>query len=208
MVRTTIRAVIWAAIIGVCTVAPASAEGVDVSTITCKEMIDTMLKAGGQNTGKAKKAAAKSSGAEEDKAAQKMGVLLVWLNGHNASEDCGMVIDFQHLGSYVEKLSDYCLKNPKIGLMTAAEKFTGDNMPKPSKKAVDVSVLKCNSITAEPDEETSLSIIWLAGWHAALNNETTFDLDEFQNKMGKFGEFCAANPTKGFNTAAKAVFTE
>ncbi len=185
---------------------PSNAESVDVSTITCKELMDTAEAASGSD----KKLFTKTSGADagKDKAAEKMGVLMLWLYGFNAPQDNGPVIDFAALEGYVEKLGDFCKSNPKIGLVTASEKFSGKNAPKPSKDAVDVSTLKCSVVKSEMDNQTAASILCLAGWYAANDNDTSFDFDDLGSKMKSFGEYCAKNPNKGFNSAARAVFQE
>ena len=85
---------------------PSNAESIDVSTITCKELMDTAETASGSD----KKLFARTSAADagKDKAAEQMGVLMFWLYGFNAPQDNGPVIDFAALESYVEKLGPGC----------------------------------------------------------------------------------------------------
>ena len=128
---------------------PSSAESIDVSTITCKELIDTAQATSGQATSGADKklfTAAPAADVAKEKAAQQMGVLMFWLYGFNALQDNGPVVDFTALEAYVEKLGDFCKNNPKMGIVTASEKFSGANAPKASKEAVDVSTLKCSAV--------------------------------------------------------------
>jgi hypothetical protein len=90
--------------------------------------------------------------------------------------------------------------------MTASERYTGDNAPKPSKSAVDVSTIKCSALKDGADDKLSVAIIWLNGWQASVDDDSALDFEEFACELTKFAEFCAENPSKGFVTAAKEVF--
>jgi acid stress chaperone HdeB len=72
-----------------------SAQVVDLSTITCKQFI------------------------ESDK--DTIGSLLMWLDGYYTHNDAPAVIDFDKMKVKGKKLGEYCAKNPSIGLVTAAE---------------------------------------------------------------------------------------
>jgi acid stress chaperone HdeB len=74
---------------------PASAQVVDLSTITCKDFI----------------------------AAKKDAIvaIVMWLTGYYTKDDDPTVIDFDKVKTKTDKLADYCSKNPTIGLVTAAE---------------------------------------------------------------------------------------
>lgn len=183
---------------------PAAAEEIDVSTITCGEFVNVLKASDKADQGKLKKSAA----AKADAMATQMGVILIWLHGYNAPEDRGTVMDPAHVSSYAEKLIAFCMKNAKIGLKTASEKFSGENSPKLSKAAFDVSTMKCSVIKDGTDDTTGMAIAWLAGWHAGIADDSTFDIDALGQKAGQFGDYCAKNPSKGFATAAKAVFGE
>lgn len=74
---------------------PASAQVVDLSTIKCKEILDT-----GKET---------------------IGYIMMWLDGYFTSEDDPAVVDFDRMKREGEKLGEYCAKNPTPGLLTAAE---------------------------------------------------------------------------------------
>jgi acid stress chaperone HdeB len=75
--------------------APASAQVVDLSTIKCKEFLDS-----GKET---------------------IGYVMMWLDGYFTSEDDPAVVDFDRMKREGEKLGEYCAKNPTHGLLTAAE---------------------------------------------------------------------------------------
>jgi len=79
--------------------APASAEKFDLSTITCKRFF------------------------EYDK--DNLALLLVWLEGYYADQDADPVIDFDDMAVKSKKLAQFCVDNPTIGIITAAEKIYG-----------------------------------------------------------------------------------
>jgi hypothetical protein len=47
--------------------------------------------------------------------------LAVWLSGYDHGKRGDAVIDMQQLVANTEKLEDYCLKNPHVPMMKAAE---------------------------------------------------------------------------------------
>ncbi len=75
--------------------APASAQRIDLSTIKCKDFIES----GNDN----------------------IGYIMMWLDGYFADEDEPAIIDFDRLKAKGERLGKYCASNPEIGLITAAE---------------------------------------------------------------------------------------
>ena len=77
------------------TVSFASAQTVDVSTITCKDF-----------------SAQKKDG---------MLAIMMWLSGYYTKDDDPTVIDFDKIKARTDKIADYCAKNPAAGLVQAAE---------------------------------------------------------------------------------------
>jgi len=75
--------------------APATAQKLDLSTLTCKQFLDS-----GERT---------------------MSMVLMWITGFLTDEDEPPVVDFDKLKVDAGKLGDYCRKNPTTNLMTAAE---------------------------------------------------------------------------------------
>jgi acid stress chaperone HdeB len=73
----------------------ASAQTVDVSTITCKEF---------------------STHKKDD-----MVAIMMWLSGYYTKDDDPTVIDFAKVKAKTDKIADYCTKNPTAGLVPAAE---------------------------------------------------------------------------------------
>jgi hypothetical protein len=47
--------------------------------------------------------------------------LAVWLSGYDHGRRGDVVVDMQQLVANTEKLEDYCLKNPTVPMMKAAE---------------------------------------------------------------------------------------
>jgi acid stress chaperone HdeB len=76
-------------------IAPAAAEKVDLSTMTCQQFISS------------------------DK--ETISLILAWLDGFY-KEDDAPVIDMDGFVKNSEKLGTYCARNPQIGLITAADK--------------------------------------------------------------------------------------
>ena len=73
----------------------ASAQVVDVSTITCKDF----------------------SAQKKDE----MLAIMMWLTGYYTKDDDPTVIDFVKVKAKTDKIADYCAKNPAVGLVPAAE---------------------------------------------------------------------------------------
>jgi acid stress chaperone HdeB len=73
---------------------PASAQKLDLSTVTCKQFLE--------------------SGKEN------IGLVLVWLQGYWTDEDDPPILDFDKMKGDAEKLGAYCATNPASGLITAA----------------------------------------------------------------------------------------
>jgi acid stress chaperone HdeB len=80
-------------------VGPAAAQKVDLSTIKCKEFLES-----GKDT---------------------IGFIMMWLDGFYTDEDAPSVVDFDAMKGKGEKLGEYCAKNPANGLITAADEIFG-----------------------------------------------------------------------------------
>ncbi len=75
--------------------APASAQQIDLNTVTCKQFIESP-----QDT---------------------IGLFLMWLDGYYHDEDDPAIVDFDKMKKTAEELGAYCARNPGHSLMTAAE---------------------------------------------------------------------------------------
>jgi acid stress chaperone HdeB len=78
---------------------PAQAQKLDLSTIQCKDFIESSK--------------------------ENIGLILMWLAGYYSDEDDPPVVDFDKMKSDAEKLGAYCAQNPTISLITAAESVLG-----------------------------------------------------------------------------------
>ncbi len=89
----TISAVL--VVLSLAAAAPASAQRLDLSKMTCKESLES-----GERT---------------------MSMILMWLTGFFTDEDETPIVNFDKLKSDAGKIGEYCRKNPTTKLMTAAE---------------------------------------------------------------------------------------
>ena len=74
---------------------PASAEMLDLSTITCKDFV---------------------AGSKE-----RIGVMLAWMDGYYRDEDDPPILDFDRFNKNAERLGAYCASHPNVRLITAAD---------------------------------------------------------------------------------------
>src|SRR5260370_188015 len=75
--------------------ASADAQVVDLSTIKCKDFVELPK--------------------------DTVNAITLWLDGYYTDEEDPAVVDFDKLKAKAEKLGAFCVQNPRIGLMTAAE---------------------------------------------------------------------------------------
>jgi acid stress chaperone HdeB len=74
---------------------PAHAQKLDLSTISCKQFLDSS-----QET---------------------ISLILMWMAGYFADQDDPPIVDFDKMKADAQTLAEYCAKNPTVGLITAAE---------------------------------------------------------------------------------------
>ena len=74
---------------------PACAQVVDLSTIKCKDFLDSSK--------------------------ETVAYIMTWLDGYFTGEDDPAVVDFDEMKRKSARLGAYCARNPAHGLMTAAE---------------------------------------------------------------------------------------
>ncbi len=75
--------------------AAADAQVVDLSTIKCKDFTELPK--------------------------ETVNAIMMWLDGYFTDEEDPAVVDFDKMKAKAEKLGAFCVQNPKMGLMTAAE---------------------------------------------------------------------------------------
>lgn len=171
--------------------AAASAEQIDASTVTCKDLTDS------GNSGK--------------EGAYGASVILYWMAGYHATDDQGTVVDFDNLVKEMGQTADFCSKNPAISVMTASGKYMGENAVAATPKAIDLSILKCEQVNAsKPDDAEGLGqiLMWLSGYHKSTGGTTLLDMDEFEKSVDKMAEYCKANPEVGLYTASEKYMGE
>lgn len=92
----TIGALLLAFAIGITS---AQAQTIDLATLKCKDFIDS-----GRQT---------------------ISFIVMWLDGYYTDEEDPAVVDFDKMKATTDKLSAYCMQNPSMGLMNAAENVMG-----------------------------------------------------------------------------------
>jgi len=190
--RLLLRA-IAAALLLVTGASAASAEmTIDASTLSCKDLTEK-----NQST---------------DKTAQYgASVILYWMAGYQATEEQGTVVDFDNMLKAFNQTTEYCSKNPTIGVMTATDKFMGENAEKDTPKAIDLAILKCEAVNSTKENETDglgQILMWLAGYHASVAKSTIIDMDAFGASVEKMTTYCAENPQMGLFTASEKFMSE
>jgi acid stress chaperone HdeB len=78
---------------------PAGAQVLDLSEVKCKQFAES-----GKET---------------------IALIYMWLEGYHTEEEDPAIIDFDKIKVTSEKLRVYCVQNPRVGLLTAAEKVLG-----------------------------------------------------------------------------------
>lgn len=169
--------------------APASAEKIDVSTVSCSHLLESI-----------------ASGSENDKSG--MGGILYWIAGYTTTEEQGSVIDFTALAKDFEKILEGCRQQPKVGLLTVATKYLGENATEQGSEAMDLATLTCEATvksSSQDEEGLGFILMWIAGWHASDSEDKIFDTEDFVDSMQKIGAYCGANPSIGLLTASDEI---
>jgi len=171
--------------------APARAEKLDVSTVTCQQLTDAL-----------------DHGSKDDQFG--MGVILYWIAGYSGTDEQATIIDFDGMKTDFEKIVAQCREQPKVGVLAVSAKFLGENATPQGKDAMDIATITCEKVldTDKKDEEgLSLILMWLAGYHASVNNDMVFDSEVFEESMKNIGQYCSENTGVGFFTAAQKYMT-
>jgi acid stress chaperone HdeB len=79
--------------------APAHAQVVDLAATKCKEFLEL----------------------KQDR----VGFILMWLDGYYTADEDPVVVDFDQAKTKVEKLGAYCAQHPTLNVITAAESVLG-----------------------------------------------------------------------------------
>lgn len=183
----TIFATLSIALMSTLSVAPASAETVDAKVFSCQELTSAI--------------------ASKDKDDQfGASAILYWIHGYLATEEQGTVMDFGNMMKSFEKTAEFCGKNPNIGVLTAGQKFMGENEPAAGTDAVDLAIMTCEKIVnSDRSDEKGLGqiMMWLAGFHASDDGDTLIDFNKLEEEATSIGSYCSDNQQVGFYTASE-----
>ena len=165
----------------------ASADVLDASTLSCSDLVE--------------KAASSDKDAEYGAS-----VILYWMAGYLATVEQGTVVDFDNLGDEFGKTIEFCGDNPSIGVMTAAQKYMGENAKDATSTAIDLAILKCEGVlSSDPEDAEGLGqiLMWLAGYHASYAESKIIDTDKFGRNVDQIAAYCAKNPQVGLFTTSE-----
>lgn len=191
MVRILLSAV-TAALLLATSFNSASADTLDASTLTCREL-------------------AEKSQSSDKMDAYGASVILYWMAGYQATAEQGTVVDFDNMSKEFTETTEFCSQNPGIGVMTASGKFMGENAEDATPKAIDLAILKCDAVNTTKEDETDglgQILMWLAGYHASVAKSTVIDMDKFGESVVKIATYCAENPEMGLFTASEKFMSD
>lgn len=72
-------------------------------------------------------------------------------------------------------------------------------------EVIDISTVKCSDLGTMTTEEASYLLVWLDGYAGGKAEDTTIDLNNFEEVAKLVGEKCAENPELGVMTAISQV---
>jgi hypothetical protein len=172
--------------------AAAKADPIDVSTISCERL----------------------SSAYESKTADDLSFvngILNWMGGYHATEAQGTVVDWDKLSKAFDQTVSFCADHPGVGVLSASEKFMGENIDEASSDSYDLSIVTCETALTNKDVQKNIgdTFMWLAGYHASYNNGSTMlDINKFIKQTSQIADYCAANPKAGLFTASEKYMSE
>ena len=172
--------------------AAAIADPIDVSTISCERL-----------------ASAYESKTDEDLSF--VNGILNWMGGYHATEAQGTVVDWDKLSGAFDKTVAFCAEHPGVGVMSASEKFMGENIEEASSESYDLSIVTCEKALTDKHLLKSIgdTFMWLAGYHASYNNGSTMlDINKFIKQTSQIADYCVANPKAGLFTASEKFMSE
>jgi len=170
----------------------ASADTIDASTLSCRDLVAR-------------------AGSSDKASVYGATVVLYWMAGYQATAEQGTVVDFDNLSKEFAATTEFCGKNLDVGVMSASEKFMGENAEDQTPKAIDLAILKCEAVNSTKEDETDglgQILMWLAGYHASVAKSTVIDMDKFGESVTKMATYCAENPQMGLFTASEKFMSE
>lgn len=170
----------------------ASAEKIDLSTVSCSQLIESIEK-----------------GSDKDKSG--MGGILYWIAGYSVTEEQDSVVDFGALGKDFDKILAACREQPNVGLLTVSKKFLGENATEHGSEAVDIKTMTCEAAIKSSEAESEglgFILMWIAGYQASDTESPIFDTESFEADMTEIGTYCGTNPAVGLLTASNEIMGE
>ena len=171
------------------TAAPAAAETVDAATISCETL---------------------TKGVEAKNIAF-VNAILNWMGGYHATEKQGTVVEWSKLSKAFEETVTFCGENPNIGVMSASEKFMGEEIEETGPKSFDLAIVTCENALSDKSVLKDLgdTLMWLSGYHTSMSKEKTMlDLDKFVEDTKKIATYCVAHPKNSLVTASEKYMAE
>jgi acid stress chaperone HdeB len=70
-------------------------------------------------------------------------------------------------------------------------------------EVVDMASITCGDLKAMKDDDAGTILVWLHGYFSGRNDDTRFDVKEFEKAAKKIGAYCAKNAKVTLLSAAK-----
>lgn len=170
----------------------ALADPIDVSTISCEQLVTAYQ--------------AKTEGELSF-----VNGILNWMGGYHATEDQSTVVDWDKLSDAFNKTVVFCADHPGISVLSASEKFMGEEIEEATPQSYDLALVTCDTVLTNKDIQKNIgdTFMWLAGYHASYNNGSTMlDVDKFIKETSQIADYCQANPKASLVSASEKFMSE
>lgn len=178
-----------AALLFAATALPAAAETVDAATISCETLTKGV----------------------EAKNMTFVNAILNWMGGYHATEKQGTSVEWAKLAQAFDETIAFCGENPNIGVMSASEKFMGEEIEDAGPKSYDLAIVTCENALSDKSvlKDLGETLMWLSGYHTSMSKDKTMiDLDKFVKDTEKIANYCAAHPRNSLVTASEKYMAE
>jgi acid stress chaperone HdeB len=93
-----------------------------------------------------------------------------------------------------------------IALSLSLAAIQGLYAERASAQVIDMSTIKCEDFLKSSADDIGALLMWLSGYYANEDDETTVDFTKMKEDGQKIAKYCAANPSIGLlNAAQKAL---
>jgi len=133
------------------------------------------------------------------------------MGGYHATEAQGTVVDWDKLSDAFNKTVIFCSDHPGIGVLSASEKFMGEEIEEATPQSYDLALVTCETVLTNKDVQKNIgdTFMWLAGYHASYNNGSTMlDVEKFIKETSQIADYCQANPKASLVSASEKFMTE